>query len=88
MSFLNSNNILCKHQYGFREKHSTIHPTIHLLNQCTLANNSTPKQVTVPIFGDLIKTETLLNKLNYYGIRGVANKWFASYLVNRKNMFK
>jgi hypothetical protein len=90
MSFLNSNNILYKHQYGFREKHSTIHPIIHLLNQCAIANNSTPKQVTLSIFCDLskafdvIKTDTLLNKLNYYGIRGVANKWFASYLVNRK----
>ena len=50
----------------------------------------TPKQVTLSIFCDplktfdFIKTDTLLNKLNYYGIRGVANKWFASYLVNRK----
>ena len=66
MSFLNSNNILYKHQY------------------------STPKQVTISIFCDLskafdvIKTDTLLNKLNYYGIWGVANKWFSSYLVNRK----
>jgi len=52
MSFLNSNNILYKHQhqYGFREKHSTIDPTIHLLNQCELANNSTLKQVTLSIF--------------------------------------
>ena len=34
MSFLNSQNILYKHQYGFRPKHSTIHPIIHLLNNC------------------------------------------------------
>jgi len=51
---------------------------------------STHKQVSLSIFCGLskafyvIKTDTLLNKLNYYGIRGVANKWFASYLVNRK----
>ena len=32
--FFNSNNIFYKHQYGFREKHSTIHPIIHLLNYC------------------------------------------------------
>ena len=74
ISFLNSNNILYKHQYGFHEKHSTIHPIIHLLNQCALANNSTPKQVTLSIFCDplktfdFIKTDTLLNKLNYHGI--------------------
>jgi len=78
MSFLNTINILYKHQYGFRENHSTIHPIIQLLNQCALANISTPKQVTLSIFCDLtkafdvIKTGRLLNKLNYFGIRGVA----------------
>ena len=29
-------------------------------------------------------TDTSLNKLNYDGIRGVANYWFTNYLVNRK----
>ena len=53
MNFLNSNTVPYKHQYGFHEKHSTIHPIIHLLNECPLANNSTPKQVTVSIFCDL-----------------------------------
>ena len=28
--------------------------------------------------------ELLVEKLNVYGIRGVANKWFANYLTNRK----
>ena len=31
MKFLTSNDILYKHQYGFRPKHCTIHPIIHLL---------------------------------------------------------
>ena len=34
ISFLNSNNTLFKHHYGFRSKHSTIHPILHLLNHC------------------------------------------------------
>ena len=33
MSFLNSQKIRYKNQYGFRPKHSTIHPLIHLLNK-------------------------------------------------------
>lgn len=89
MSFLDSQNILYKHQYGFRAKHSTIHPLIHLINQCAEANNTTPKQHTMSIFCDLskafdvINTDILLNKLNFYGIRGTINKWFSSYLSNR-----
>ena len=40
LSFLSSKNILYKHQYGFRSKHSTIHPVIPLLNECVMATNT------------------------------------------------
>jgi len=87
--FLDINDILYRHQYGFRAKHSTIHPVIHLLNHIAKANNTTPSQMTIATFCDLskafdtISTDILLYKLNRYGIRGKANAWIESYLTGR-----
>ena len=38
--FLESNNLINKNQFGFRKKHSTVHPIIHLLNKVTEASNN------------------------------------------------
>ena len=54
-SFLCSNDILYKHQYGFRSKHSTIHPILHLLNHCAEANNKPKSEYTLAVFCDLSK---------------------------------
>ena len=89
MNFLNTNNILYEHQYGFRAKHSTIHPIIHCINHCAEADNKQNPEYTLALICDLskavyvINNKILLHKLKMYGIRGFANDWFSSYLSNR-----
>lgn len=87
--FLESHNLFYKHQYGFRKSHSTIHPIIHFLNQCAIANNSSPPNSTLAIFCDLSKAfdvldhKILIHKLSNIGIRGIALKWITNYITDR-----
>ena len=54
-NFLDKNELFYIHQYGFRKKHSTMHPIIQLLNKIyTEKDNNTPKQC-MGIFIDLSK---------------------------------
>ena len=52
IKYLNEYKIIYKHQYGFREKHSTIHPLIHLLDNVASANDKIPSQFNMSIFLD------------------------------------
>jgi hypothetical protein len=78
---------LVKEQFGLREKSSTDTATHALLNTVLL---SLDKKVFVgSLFCDLQKAfdcvnhDTLLAKLDYYGINGTANKLMSSYIKNR-----
>ena len=89
ISFLTSNEVLYQHQYGFRSKHSTIHPIMHFLNHCASSANKQNSEYTLAVFCDLSKAfdvinhRILLHKLNNCGIRGIINTWFENYLFER-----
>ena len=86
-SFINDQEILNPSQYGFREKHSTQHAIIDIVN--TIQTNMDKRLFSCGVFIDLKKAfdtvdhAILLDKLNHYGFRGIINKWFSSYLQGR-----
>ena len=77
ISFLNKLDFFCRHQYGFRKKHSTCHATSVLAESITDVLKK--KEHVLGIFLDLSKVlhtidhTTLLDKLWDYGIRGLAH---------------
>ena len=87
-SFINKNNLLYKLQFGFRPEHSTCLALISLIDKITDALEK--GDFVLGLFLDFSKAfdcinhEILYLKLEHYGIRGMALKWFRSYLSNRE----
>ena len=86
-SFIEKQDILCSSQYGFREAHSTQHAILDIVDN--IQTNMDNRLFSCGIFIDLKKAfdtvdhHILLNKLNYYGFRGIINTCFSSYLQGR-----
>ena len=88
IDYIDKNNILFSKQFGFRQKYSTSMALIEFMNYVSRAIES--KLVSIGIFLDLSKAfdsvnhSYLLQKLSFYGIRGISLNWFENYLNNRK----
>ena len=87
-NFLESNKCIYKQQFGFRQNHSTNHALLSMTQQIREIIDS--GNIAIGVFVDFQKAfdtvnhEILLHKLNHYGIRGIANDWFQSYLYKRQ----
>ena len=74
-AFLEKFGILHESQYGFREKRSTEHAILEIINQ--IQTNMDRKLYTCEIFIDLQKAfdtvdhTILLKKRDHYGVRGI-----------------
>ena len=87
-TYLDNNNLIHKHQYGFRKHHSTEYATLHIVDylNCEMDLKRTP----INLYLDLSKAfdslfhEILLSKLKHYGICDAALNLIKSYLENRK----
>ena len=86
-SYLEKFYLLYEKQFGFRKKHCIIDALAELAEKNRMGCKETH---SISVFLDLRKTfdildhSIILDKLDARGVRGIANKWFESSLLSRK----
>ena len=84
---LQNKNILTDDQFGFRKKYSTSLAIFNLTE--SVLKEMEKGNFCIGLFMDLSKAfdtidhHILLNKLEYYGVRGIALQWFSIHMMHR-----
>ena len=87
LNYMEVNSLFYKDQYGFRPGHSTELASSRFVNE--LVQNMDNFKIPTSILIDLSKAfdtlnhDIMLNKLKFYGISGIALKFFSNYLTGR-----
>ena len=86
-NFLEDSQCIFSLQFGFRKKHSTNHALVEITENIrkALDENNFACGVFVDFQKafDTVNHDILINKLDHYGVRGIENNWFRSYLTDR-----
>ena len=88
VKFVEDKGIFHDNQFGFRSKRNTGQAILSLVEDVTdaIEKNSTTAGVFIDFKKafDTVNHSILLEKLDHYGIRGIAYNWMSSYLCRRK----
>ena len=84
--FLEKSKLTYSLQFGFRQHYSTSYALLNLTESIMRALDE--GNFTCGLFVDLQKdfdtVDHNIKKLDHHGVRGISNKWFKSYLTDRK----
>lgn len=87
-SFFDKYHVLKRSQYGFQKGKSTAHAVFDMINEtltCLNENNyTTALYFDMSKAFDFVSHDSLLQKLENCGIRGIALSWIKTYLQNRR----
>ena len=86
IKFLDKKDILYEKQFGFRSKHSFVDALIDITENI---RSGTDEEFTSTMLDlrkafDTVNHYRIVEKLSQCGVRGIVDKWFQSYLRNRK----
>ena len=88
MSYLESNNLFCNEQHGFRRKRSCKTQLLSIMEHWTkLIDDNINIDVVYLDFQkafDKVPHKCLLAKLKAYGLNGILLSWISDFLSNRK----